>query len=110
MWRISIVLHGNCLRENCHFLRQCSEIPSGEGGRPIPLLMERPLSLGVGIPPPLGVGEATFAGGGTSGTKPTGKEDSLEFRGSVFPASLGFSTYFHPNLQDHISSHSVPSL
>ena len=68
------------------------------------------LSLGVEIPLLIGIEEATFAGDGASGANPTGKEDSSEFRGSVFPVSSGSSTWPHPKVQNPILSQAVHSL
>lgn len=86
------IFHGNCLVGG-HYsvLRQQESIPSDGAGDDE---NGEATTLGMGYMLVLGDGEA-FS---------TGKDDSSEFRGSMSPASSGFSHRYLFQLQDHVLS------
>lgn len=116
--RISIILHGNCIRIAlaCGLLipSDCggkadiigsSEVILGVG-RLLSLQKERPLSGKVGMGGGITSSWHTKAMFSVCGeTFSTGREDSSEFKSSVFPVSLGFS---HITLSQFTVSHSFP--
>lgn len=92
------IFHGNCLVGG-HYsvLRQQESIPSDGAGDDE---SGEATTLGMGYMLVLGDGEA-FS---------TGKDDSSEFRGSMSPASPGFSHRYLFQLQDYILSQQMTSL